>query len=167
MLFKLIPMIIIITLSGCKTAHEVTIKQEEPLTINMNIRLEVSDEIMALLRAEKQQASVHAPAKYATKGLLMTAGTPYEQVEQLKTIQAIAETSSGYLATVPSARLNPEEQQVMQQQNLQRQKTYHQLAKDKGISAELVEDIAGKQRIEQEVSGRLVMDRSGQFVPKQ
>lgn len=159
---------LISALAGCSTSHKIEVVTEKPITINLNIELKVSKEVIALLKNERlaQQSQQPATSKgFDWKNNLSATPNLAESIDRLKQSQRIGEDREGYVSAV-AADLRPQEVQMLAQIKSQRRQAYQKIAERNRTELALVEKIAGKNRIETAESGEMVMANSGQFVIK-
>lgn len=142
---------------GCATKHQVDVATPEPITINLNIKLDLAEEVVALMREEQAVAAMR------TRAL----GTPpLRQIEDLKQRGLVGETFEGYVAPVDPTGTEPPLEALLLDINQRRTAEYEELADEHGQPRAVVEAVAGETRIAQEPSGHLVMARPGEFVTK-
>lgn len=144
-----------LVLAAAACTHRVEVATPEPLTINLNIKLELADEVTALLAEER-----------AATGAKTRALKPADPAEQLKAAGLAGEDLRGYLAVPGAGALEPAQAERLAQVNAERRSAYQQIASAKQQPLAAVETVAGELRISQEPSGRLVMAADGRFAAK-
>lgn len=98
----------------------------------------------------------HATPAYAANAKIV--------VDQAVAAGRIGETIGGYLAAVGS--VNDAERNAMNEINIRRKSVYTNLAKQKGVSVDVIARLSGEKQLAKAASGEMIMDESGSWKPK-
>ena len=85
-------------------------------------------------------------------------------VDQAVAAGRIGETIGGYLAAVGS--VNDAERNAMNEINIGRKSVYTNLAKQKGVSVDVIARLSGEKQLGKAASGAMIMDESGSWKTK-
>lgn len=154
----------LISLAACQTQHDVNLATPEPIEINLNIKLELSEEVVALIKEERGSAERGVTVAQRS---INSGSTVLEDalawVEELKTRQLVGESLTGYVVSVNDQASHRAHLALV---NEARETEYRRMAAEQNVKLETVERIAAQERIAAEPADHKVMNSNGKFVVK-
>ena len=154
-----------LTLGACNTKHEVSFSTPEPITINVNLKLEVDETVKDLIQRERQLAMQSEDETKTRSSVIATEedrlAAALERSEELKAQGLAGEDTIGTVSFVDPSAASAGGKTALATVNDARSDEYEAIAEARDIPVDQVQLIAGETRQEAEPAGRVILDAKG------